>query len=228
MLRRAFDAKFWGHITTIQAVLPHLAPAGSITLLGAVTARAGMPGTAGIAAINGAVEALVKPLAAELAPIRVNAVSPGFVDTPWSNGLPDDARQAYFNHVERALPMRRLGVEVAERKPKIILGALGEGMLGLAGAEADRVLAELPASQPRALVRGTGPPRWERDDLRQHPRRRRRPGCRRTAGPLRPVLLRRRRRLRPQLHPGRVRRCRAGNPGGAPVRRPGWRPCRRD
>jgi len=36
MLRRAFDAKFWGHITTIQAALPHLAPAGSITLLGAI------------------------------------------------------------------------------------------------------------------------------------------------------------------------------------------------
>ena len=67
MLRHAFDAKFWGHITTVQAVLPRLASSGSITLLGAVTARAGMPGTAGIAAINGAVEALVKPLAVELA-----------------------------------------------------------------------------------------------------------------------------------------------------------------
>jgi NAD(P)-dependent dehydrogenase (short-subunit alcohol dehydrogenase family) len=82
MLRRAFDAKFWGHLTTLQAALPHLAPNGSITLLGAITARAGMPGTAGIAAINGAVEALVKPLAVELAPIRVNGVSPGFVDSP--------------------------------------------------------------------------------------------------------------------------------------------------
>ena len=83
MLRRAFDAKFWGHITTLQAALPHLAPTGSITMLGAITARSAMPGTVGIAAINGAVEALVKPLAAELAPIRVNGVSPGLVDTPW-------------------------------------------------------------------------------------------------------------------------------------------------
>ncbi|HEV7712752.1 MAG TPA: SDR family oxidoreductase, partial [Asanoa sp.] len=83
MLRRAFDAKFWGHLTTIQAALPHLAPDGSITLLGAITARTAMPGTAGIAAVNGAVEALVRPLAAELAPIRVNGVSPGLVDTPW-------------------------------------------------------------------------------------------------------------------------------------------------
>jgi NAD(P)-dependent dehydrogenase (short-subunit alcohol dehydrogenase family) len=108
MLRRAFDAKFWGHITTIQAAMPHLAPGGSITLLSAVTARAAMPGTAGIAAVNGAVEALIKPLAAELAPIRVNGVSPGFVDTPWWHGLPEDARHAYFTQAARQLPVRRI------------------------------------------------------------------------------------------------------------------------
>ena len=108
MLRRAFDAKFWGHVTTIQAVLPHLAPAASITLLGAITARAAMPGTAGIAAINGAVEALVMPLAVELAPIRVNGVSPGFVDTPWWSGLPESARRDYFAQAAQALPARRI------------------------------------------------------------------------------------------------------------------------
>lgn len=108
MLRRAFDAKFWGHITTIQAALPHLAPTGSITLLGAITARSGMPGTAGIAAINGAVEALVKPLAVELAPIRVNGVSPGIVDTPWWSGLPENTRQAYFAQAAQALPARHI------------------------------------------------------------------------------------------------------------------------
>jgi NAD(P)-dependent dehydrogenase (short-subunit alcohol dehydrogenase family) len=108
MLRRAFDAKFWGHITTIQAALPYLAPTGSVTLLGAVTARSGIPGTAGIAAINGAVEALVKPLAVELAPIRVNGVSPGVVDTPWWSGLPDDARQGYFAQTARTLPARHI------------------------------------------------------------------------------------------------------------------------
>jgi len=116
MLRRAFDAKFWGQITTIQAALPHLAATGSITLLGAITARTGMPGTAGIAAINGAVEALVKPLAAELAPIRVNGVSPGLVDTPWWSGLPDDARQTYFAQAAQALPTRRIATadDIAE------------------------------------------------------------------------------------------------------------------
>ncbi len=129
MLRRAFDAKFWGHITTIQAALPHLTPTGSITLLGAITAHAGMPGTAGIAAINGAVEALVKPLAAELAPIRVNGVSPGFVDTPWWSGLPDDARQAFFAQAAQVLPARRVATadDIAD---VVVLAATNANLTG--------------------------------------------------------------------------------------------------
>jgi NAD(P)-dependent dehydrogenase (short-subunit alcohol dehydrogenase family) len=116
MLRRAFDAKFWAHVTTIQAALPYLAPGGSITLLGAISARAGMPGTAGLAAINGAVEALVKPLAVELAPIRVNGVSPGLVDTPWWSAMPEDMRAAYFAQAAKTLPARHVATagDVAE------------------------------------------------------------------------------------------------------------------
>jgi NAD(P)-dependent dehydrogenase (short-subunit alcohol dehydrogenase family) len=129
MLRRAFDAKFWGHLTTIQAALPHLAPTGSITLLGAITARAGMPGTAGIAAINGAVEALVKPLAVELAPIRVNGVSPGVVDTPWWSALPEDVRRAYFDQAAQALPSRHVATadDVAEA---VVLAATNDNLSG--------------------------------------------------------------------------------------------------
>jgi NAD(P)-dependent dehydrogenase (short-subunit alcohol dehydrogenase family) len=129
MLRRAFDAKFWAHITTIQAALPHLAADGSITLLGAVTARAGMPGTAGIAAINGAVEALVKPLAVELAPIRVNGVSPGIVDTPWWSGLPGQARQAYFAQAAAQLPTGRVATaqEIAD---VVVLAATNPNLTG--------------------------------------------------------------------------------------------------
>jgi NAD(P)-dependent dehydrogenase (short-subunit alcohol dehydrogenase family) len=129
MLRRAFDAKFWGHVTTVQAALPYLTRTGSITLLGAVTARTGMPGTAGIAAVNGAVEALVRPLAAELAPIRVNGVSPGLVDTPWWSGVPEDARQAYFAQVAQALPARRVATadDVAE---VVVLAATNANLTG--------------------------------------------------------------------------------------------------
>ncbi|AWS45418.1 SDR family oxidoreductase [Streptosporangium sp. 'caverna'] len=129
MLRRAFDAKFWGHLTTIQAALPHLTPTGSITLIGAITARTGMPGTAGVAAVNGAVEALVKPLAVELAPVRVNGVSPGLVDTPWWSGLPDDVRRAYFAQAAQALPVRRVATadDIAE---VVVLAATNTNITG--------------------------------------------------------------------------------------------------
>lgn len=129
MLRRAFDAKFWAHLVTVQAALPHLGAGGSITLLGAVSARAGMPGTAGIAAINGAVEALVKPLAVELAPIRVNAVSPGLVDTPWWSGLSAEARQAWFSQAASLLPARRVATadDVAEA---VVLAATNVNITG--------------------------------------------------------------------------------------------------
>lgn len=86
-MRGAFDAKFWAQLTSAQVALPHLAPDGSITFIGAASARSSIPGTAGLAAVNGAIEAMVKPLAVELAPIRVNAVSPGITDTPWWSGM---------------------------------------------------------------------------------------------------------------------------------------------
>jgi NAD(P)-dependent dehydrogenase (short-subunit alcohol dehydrogenase family) len=129
VLRRAFDAKFWGQLTTIQAVLPHLAPAGSITLVGAISAQAGMPGTAGLAAVNGAVEALVRPLAVELAPVRVNGVSPGLVDTPWWNGLPAQARQAYFEQAAMALPARRVAT-ADDVAAAVVLAAVNPNLTG--------------------------------------------------------------------------------------------------
>ena len=108
VLRGAFDAKFWGHLTTVQAALDHLSADASITFVTAISARASLAGTSGLAAVNGAIESLVKPLAVELAPIRVNAVSPGLVDTPWWDGMPADAREAYFARAQEALPVSRI------------------------------------------------------------------------------------------------------------------------
>jgi NAD(P)-dependent dehydrogenase (short-subunit alcohol dehydrogenase family) len=107
-LRHAFDEKYWPTLTALQASLIHLRQDASITLLGAITARSAMPGTAGIGSLNAAVEGLVQPLAAELAPIRVNAVSPGYVDTPWWDALPADDRAAIFSQVAGQLPTRRI------------------------------------------------------------------------------------------------------------------------
>jgi NAD(P)-dependent dehydrogenase (short-subunit alcohol dehydrogenase family) len=134
-LRWAFDAKLWAQLTTLKATLPHLTADGSITLLGAITARTGMAGTAGLAALNGAVEALVQPLAVELAPIRVNGVSPGLVDTPWWSGLPDAAREDYFAAAGKALPVGR--VATADELAEVVVLAATNGNLTGTVIEAD-------------------------------------------------------------------------------------------
>jgi NAD(P)-dependent dehydrogenase (short-subunit alcohol dehydrogenase family) len=108
-LRQAFDGKFFAHVSAIQAALPQLRADGSVTMVTAASARAAFPGTAGIAAANGALETIVAPLAVELAPLRVNAVSPGVIDTHWWNAMPEEQRQAYFDSVAAVSPVRRVG-----------------------------------------------------------------------------------------------------------------------
>ena len=78
-------------------------------MVSAASARAALPGTVSFAAANGAIERIVSPLAAELAPVRVNAVSPGVVDTPWWSFLPGDQKQAQFDQVAGGLPAGRVG-----------------------------------------------------------------------------------------------------------------------
>jgi NAD(P)-dependent dehydrogenase (short-subunit alcohol dehydrogenase family) len=62
------------------------------------------------------VEPIVSPLAAELAPVRINAVAPGIVDTPWWSFLSDDERAAQFAEWTSGLPAGRVatGEDVAE------------------------------------------------------------------------------------------------------------------
>lgn len=128
-LRRAFEEKYWPTVTALQATLPHLAQDASVTLVGAVTARAAMPGTAGIGSLNAAVEGLVQPLAAELAPIRVNAVSPGYVDTPWWDGLAAEDRAAFFDQAATALPTKRIA-DASDIAEAIVLLATNPNIAG--------------------------------------------------------------------------------------------------
>ncbi|GAB2725453.1 SDR family oxidoreductase [Kitasatospora kifunensis] len=108
-LAAGFDGKFWPQVRVLQAALPHLRKDGSVTLITAASARAAFPGTAGLAAINGALEAMVPPLAVELAPLRVNAVSPGVVDTPWWDRVPAERRQELFEGLVATTPVGRVG-----------------------------------------------------------------------------------------------------------------------
>jgi NAD(P)-dependent dehydrogenase (short-subunit alcohol dehydrogenase family) len=103
----AFAGKTVAHLRAVGLALPTLAANGSVTLVTAGSAQSALPGTAGLAAVNGALEAAVAPLAAELAPRRVNAVSPGVIETQWWDELPAEARQETFaTFAQRALVRR--------------------------------------------------------------------------------------------------------------------------
>lgn len=93
----------------IRAVAPLLSATGSVTLVTGAAARAALPGTSGLAAVNGALEAMAKVLAAELAPRRFNTVSPGMTATEAYDGLPDEARNGMFAAAAGNLPAGRIG-----------------------------------------------------------------------------------------------------------------------
>jgi NAD(P)-dependent dehydrogenase (short-subunit alcohol dehydrogenase family) len=103
---QAFDTKFWG-AWRVAALAPLTANA-SITFVSGVFAERPSPGQAAATCANAAVEALARALAVELGPIRVNAVSPGLVDTPMWHAMPEERRNAYFASVAEKLPARRI------------------------------------------------------------------------------------------------------------------------
>jgi len=101
----AFAGKLFAYLDAIrQAQVTE-----SITMISAASARAALPGSVTLAAVNGAIERIVSPLAAELAPVRVNAVSPGVVDTAWWSFLPEDQRRAQFDTAAASVPVGRIG-----------------------------------------------------------------------------------------------------------------------
>ena len=81
--RRLTTIKLVGYVETIHALLPHLAPGASVVLIGGQAREFPYPGGAMVAAVNGALTALTKALALELAPLRINTLHPGVVvDSP--------------------------------------------------------------------------------------------------------------------------------------------------
>lgn len=103
------EAKIFTQILAAQIGLNHLSPGGSLTFVTAVSAQTANPGTSGLAAINGAIECMIPTLAVELAPIRVNGVSPGVIETPWWNRVPPEERRAAFAQFAAASLVGRVG-----------------------------------------------------------------------------------------------------------------------
>ena len=71
-----------------------MAPAGSVVLVSGTPARRCKPGQISLSCVGGAVENMVRALAPEIAPRRINGVSPGLIDTPMFAGLGEKKQEA--------------------------------------------------------------------------------------------------------------------------------------
>ena len=105
--RAAMESKFWGAYRIAQAA--RIRDAGSLTFVSGLLAERPMATSVLQGAINAALEALARGLALERAPVRVNTVSPGLIDTPLHDRMEATAREAMYERMRQSLPARRMG-----------------------------------------------------------------------------------------------------------------------
>lgn len=110
----SFD-KLWGYANVVRYGAEHLSENGSIVLVSGTPARKPKPGQVALSAVGAAVEALTRCVAREIAPRRLNVVSPGLIDTPMV-ALEGAERVAHYAKLTASHAIARPGTadEVAE------------------------------------------------------------------------------------------------------------------
>jgi NAD(P)-dependent dehydrogenase (short-subunit alcohol dehydrogenase family) len=111
--RQFFETRYWGALTAAKFGAPLIRAGGSIVFTSGIAGARPQAGWALGASITAAMEGLTRALAVELAPVRVNIVSPGFVRTPLWHGMPAAERETMYAAVGAKLPVGRVG-EAAE------------------------------------------------------------------------------------------------------------------
>ena len=125
--RATMEGKFWGAWRVARSA--EIKPGGSLTVVSGFLSIRPRVGSAIVGAANGALESLVRCLALELAPVRVNAVSPGFIDTPIRAAMPEEARIAMLEKIAAALPVKRIGLaeDIAQQVLSLMANTFATG-----------------------------------------------------------------------------------------------------
>src|SRR5262249_51953621 len=128
---QTFAVRFWGALACIKHAHKHISAGGSITLTDGMIAHRPRKGAAVSSAMAGAVEHLTCGLALELAPVRVNAVCPGYVRTEVWNSIPEEQREERFKRMTERLPLTRIGepAEIAEAYLYLMRGGYTTGQV---------------------------------------------------------------------------------------------------
>jgi NAD(P)-dependent dehydrogenase (short-subunit alcohol dehydrogenase family) len=107
-VRGTMEGKFWGAWRVARSA--EIRAGGSLTLVSGYLSIRPRPNSAIVGAANGAIESLARSLALELAPVRVNCVSPGIIDTPIRAAMPEAARLDMLAKTAASLPVGRVGL----------------------------------------------------------------------------------------------------------------------
>ncbi len=123
------NTKFWGYFRIARAA--KISPTGSLTFIGGKLAHRPVAGTSLIASVNSAIEGLTRGLAVDLAPTRVNTISPGVIDTPLWDQMSAGAREAMYTKAAETLPARRIGQpeDVAQALVFLMTNPFATGMV---------------------------------------------------------------------------------------------------
>jgi NAD(P)-dependent dehydrogenase (short-subunit alcohol dehydrogenase family) len=107
--RRAFELRYWAALAAVKYGSKNIRKGGSVVLTTGVAGQRPQKGWVVAASVCGTIEAMTRGLAVELAPIRVNAVSPGVVRTNLWQNMSAAEREQLYESVGNSLPVGRVG-----------------------------------------------------------------------------------------------------------------------
>lgn len=125
-LGRPIAERIWGAIYTVRHAAPKMSD-GSITLMSGLFSTRPIAGMAIAAAAVGGIEAMSRALALELAPLRVNAIAPGYIDTPLLQAAFENQYESVVKIQAASLPTKRIGT--AEEAARSILFLMTTGFM---------------------------------------------------------------------------------------------------
>ena len=108
-VRVSFDTKVLGPLMLAKHLAPRMGKGGSFVIFSGVAAAKIAVGTMAVAITNAAADTLARSLALELAPIRVNAISPGVIDTGAWDAFGQQGKADYFADISSRNPAGRIG-----------------------------------------------------------------------------------------------------------------------
>jgi NAD(P)-dependent dehydrogenase (short-subunit alcohol dehydrogenase family) len=108
-IESTFAAKFWGAVYLVRHFASRIPANGSVTFFGGSAAYKAVAGSSIVAAVNAALDGFARTLALDLAPVRVNVLSPGTVETPAWSVVPEKERAELLRSIGAAMPVGRVG-----------------------------------------------------------------------------------------------------------------------